>query len=61
MPEAYNETECARRYELIRLFTPSMFAAVWNKADDFQSFDRAVDEAAMELLGVALNEREAGR
>ena len=61
MPEAYNETDCARRYELIRLFTPSMFAAVWHKADDFQSFDRAVDEAAMELLGVAINEREVGR
>ena len=61
MQEAYNETECARRYELIRLFTPSMFAAVWRKADDFQSFDRAVDDAAMELLGAALEEREAGK
>ena len=61
MQEAYNETECARRYELIRLFTPSMFAAVWHKADDFQSFDCAVDEAAIELFGAAINEREVGK
>lgn len=55
----YDQAECARRYELIRLFTPRVFEEIWTKATDMQSFDRAVDEAAAELLGLAIAERAA--
>ena len=55
----YDQVECARRYELIRLFPPRVFEEIWFKATDTQSFDRAVDEAAVELLGLAMAERAA--
>ena len=55
----YDQVECARRYAIIRLFTPSMFEKVWFSATDMQSFDSAVDDAAVELLGLAMAERAA--
>lgn len=52
----YDQSQNARRYEIIRLFTPSMFEKAWFSATDMQSFDQAVDEAAAELLGMAISE-----
>lgn len=56
---AYDQAECARRYEIVRMLPPRMFEEIWFASTDNQSFDRAVDEAAAELLGRAIAERAA--
>ena len=58
-PPAYDQAECARRYEIVRMLPPRIFERIWFAADDNQAFDMAVDEAAAELLGRAIAERAA--